>query len=122
MSTPKNTWLKAGLLGRCPRCAEGALFEGFLGISKGCSECGLDYGNVDTGDGPAVFIILIVGFIVVGGALFMELTYQPSYWVQAAVWLPVTLILSLGLLRPFKASLIALAFKHDAAEGRLSDD
>ena len=122
MSKSNDIWLKAGILGRCPRCAEGALFDGFLGIAKRCQRCGLDYGAVDTGDGPAVFIILIVGFIVVAGALFLELAYQPPYWVHAVTWLPITLILVLGLLRPFKATLVALQFKNNAAEGRLSDD
>jgi uncharacterized protein (DUF983 family) len=83
-----------------------------------CPQCGLDYGFADSGDGPAVFIMLIVGFIVVGGALFVEIAYQPPYWVHAALWIPLSLILSLGALRPLKALLIALQYANKAAEGR----
>lgn len=114
--------LLAALRGTCPRCGQGPLFKGFLGLRERCEVCGLDYGFADSGDGPAVFIILIVGFIVVGGALVVEVLFQPSYWVHAALWLPLIAILSLGLLRPFKAVLIALQYKHKAAEGRVDMD
>ncbi len=109
----------AGLLCRCPSCGKGGLFSNFLTLKKSCQVCGLDYSFADSGDGPAVFIILIVGFVVVGGALFVELSYQPPYWVHIVLWLPLTLILCLGLLRPFKALLIALQYKNKAKEGEL---
>lgn len=70
---------------------------------------------MNSGDGPAVFIILIVGFLVAGLAVAAELLYHPPYWLQLTIWLPIILILSLGLLRPFKAYLIALQFKHKAS-------
>lgn len=109
-----------GIRGRCPRCEEGALFDGYLTIGDKCSACGLDYGFADSGDGPAIFIMLIAGFIVVGGALIVEILYQPSYWVHALLWLPLTAVLCLGLLRPFKGVLIALQYHHKAEEGRLA--
>jgi uncharacterized protein (DUF983 family) len=68
-----------------------------------------------------VFVILIVGAIVTGGALILEVTVQPPYWVHAVIWLPALLILSLGLLRPFKAALLVLQYKHKAQEGRRID-
>ena len=71
-----------GVKGRCPRCGEGRLFEGYLGLRKNCSVCGLDYSFADSGDGPAVFVILIIGFIVVGLALWMEVSYEPPIWLQ----------------------------------------
>jgi len=115
-------WFRTGLRSRCPRCGEGKLFQGFLSLPDSCQVCGLDYGAFDSADGPAVFIMFVAGFIVVGGALFVELAYQPPYWVHAVLWIPLSAVLCLGLLRPFKGWMIALQFKNDAAEGRLSDD
>jgi uncharacterized protein (DUF983 family) len=108
-----------GLRGRCPRCGEGHLFKGFLDLRPRCEHCGLDYGFADAGDGPAVFVILIGGFIVVFAALITEIMYQPPYWVHAALWLPLVLILTLGPLRPIKGLMIALQYHHKAQEGRL---
>ena len=116
---PLERSIMRGLRGRCPRCGEGSLFTGFLGLCKGCDHCGLDYGFADAGDGPAVFMILIGGFIVVFAALIVEFLYQPPYWVHAALWIPLILIVTLGPLRPLKGLMIALQFHHKAAEGRL---
>ena len=80
-----------------------------------CDVCGQDFSSVNSGDGPAVFIILIVGFIVGGLAVGAELIYHPPYWLQLTIWLPTILIMSVGLLRPSKAYLIALQFKHKAS-------
>lgn len=117
---PHVSPLRVGLTARCPRCGHGHLFSGFLKIAPKCDNCGLDYGFADSGDGPAIFIMLIVGFVIVAAALIVEVTYQPPYWVHAALWLPLTGILSLGLLRPFKATLIALQYRHKAEEGKLA--
>jgi uncharacterized protein (DUF983 family) len=111
----------AALLGRCPRCGRGQLFRGFLTVAASCGACGLDYSRFEAGDGPAVFVILIVGAIVAGGALLTEVWYQPPYWVHAVIWGPAVVILSLGLLRPLKAGLIVLQYKHRAGQGRLAD-
>ena len=108
-----------GLRGHCPRCGEGRLFHGFLGLRPRCEKCGLDFAFADSGDGPAVFVILVGGFIVVFAALFMEFRYQPPYWVHAALWLPLILLVTLGPLRPIKGLMIALQYHHKAAEGRL---
>ena len=80
-----------GLAGRCPRCRKGALFSGFLNVRKQCPECGLDYSFADAGDGPAIFVILISGFIVVGAALIVEVIYQPPFWLHALLWGPLIL-------------------------------
>jgi uncharacterized protein (DUF983 family) len=114
-----NLPIAAGLRGRCPRCGEGKLFHGFLGLREACDRCGLDYGFADAGDGPAVFVILIGGFIVVFAALITEFVYQPPYWVHALLWLPLILLVTLAPLRPIKGLLIALQYHHKAAEGRL---
>lgn len=107
-----------GLLGRCPRCGKGRLFKGFLSLYDRCAHCGLDYSFANSGDGPAVFIILIAGFIVTGLALFVEVSYQPPLWVHAALWLPLGLALPLLLMRPFKATLLALQYRFHAEESR----
>lgn len=114
--------LSAGVKGRCPRCGRGKLFDGFLTPAKHCGTCELDFGFADAGDGPAVFIIMIVGFIVVGLALWTEINYRPDYWVHAALWLPLTIILPLALLRPAKGILICQQYDRQAGEGRLADD
>ena len=106
--------VKAGLACRCPRCGRGKLFAGYLTVADVCSVCGLDLGAADSGDGPAVFVILVVGAIVVAAALVSENLFAPPIWLHMVVWIPVILGLSLWLLRPFKAVLIALQFKHDA--------
>ena len=95
------------------------MFSGFLRLKPACETCGLDYSFVDAGDGPAVFVILIAGFIVVGAALIVETLYQPPFWLHAAMWLPLILITTLAPLRAMKGVLIALQYHHKAAEGRL---
>jgi uncharacterized protein (DUF983 family) len=110
---------KAALLGRCPRCGKGPLFKGYLSVAPACNACGLDYAPFDAGDGPAVFVILIVGAIVAGSALFVEVKFEPPYWVHMVLWIPLILILSLAMLRFMKSLLLVLQYKHKAGEGRL---
>jgi uncharacterized protein (DUF983 family) len=109
---------RAGLACRCPRCRQGKLFQGFLTLQPRCEVCGLDYGFADSGDGPAVFIMFFAGFIVVGAALVTEAVYHPPYWVHAALWLPLILIVTLGPLRPMKGLMISLQYFHKAKEHR----
>ncbi|MBY0381222.1 MAG: DUF983 domain-containing protein [Xanthobacteraceae bacterium] len=118
-STSSVSPLVAGLTCRCPRCGKGALFGGFLSLRPNCERCGLDYSFIDSGDGPAVFIILIAGFIVVACALIVEVKYQPPFWVHAVLWIPLILATTLLPLRPMKALMIALQYHHKAAEGQL---
>jgi len=116
--------LRAGLACRCPRCGVGALFEPGLTLSvrELCAHCGLNFKFVDTGDGPAVFAILILGFVVLGLALIVEFNLHPPLWAHVLIWAPVTLLFSIGMLRPMKATLVALQYKHKAEEGRLAKD
>ena len=104
---------------RCPRCGEGQLLQGFLGIRPRCDRCGLDYGFADAGDGPAVFVILLAGFLVVGSALIVEVLFAPPLWLHALLWLPLILAVTLLPLRPLKGLMIALQYHHKAAEGRV---
>ena len=112
----------AGVRCRCPRCGRGRLFTGFLTLAPACESCGLDYGFADAGDGPAVFVILIAGFLVVGAAVIVEFVWRPPYWVHALLWGPLILVVTLGLLRPLKGLLVALQFHHKAEEGRPDRD
>jgi len=118
---PRLSPLSTGVRCRCPRCGEGRVFHGFLQVRPECSICGLDLSEVNTGDGPAVFIIFIVGLIVVTLAAWVELAYMPPIWVHMVLWIPTILILSLLLLRPFKATLLSIQYVHQAREGRVDD-
>ncbi|GGF69530.1 membrane protein [Azorhizobium oxalatiphilum] len=109
----------AGLACRCPRCGRGKLLKGFLSLAPRCEVCGLDYGFIDAGDGPAVFVILFAGAIVVALAFWVEVRYQPPMWLHAALWGPTILVVTLGLLRPLKGLLVGLQYRNKAAEGRL---
>ncbi|NBN64433.1 DUF983 domain-containing protein [Pannonibacter tanglangensis] len=112
---------RCGLAGRCPRCGEGQLFAGFLTTRPACAACGLDLGFADSGDGPAVFVIMLVGFVIVGLVLWVELAFTPPIWLHLVLWLPLTSALALAVLRPLKGLMIALQYRNNAAEGRLDD-
>lgn len=108
------SWLSAGLRSRCPRCGDGALYEGLLTVRERCEACGLDLRNQDPGDGPAVFVILILGFLVVGCAVLLEIKLEPPLWVHAILWPPIVLGGAILMLRTFKAVLLALQYRHRA--------
>ena len=118
--TPPSA-IGAGLSGRCPRCGQGRLFRGFIDIAPKCDVCGLSFAFADAGDGPAVFVTLIGGFLVLGAALWTELKYQPPMWVHLVIFLPLTLVVCVGLLRPLKGILVALQYRHKAGQGRLEE-
>jgi uncharacterized protein (DUF983 family) len=90
----------------CPRCGNGRLFDGFLSLKPACTACGLSYDFENAGDGPAVFVILGAGAFMAGLVLWTEVQYQPPLWLHALVFLPLTLIVCLAMLRPLKAMLI----------------
>lgn len=114
---PASVYLD-GLRGRCPRCSKGHMFDGLLAVAPKCDVCDLDFSFADTGDGPAIFVMTIAGFIVVGLGLYVEVVYQPSYWVHVAIFLPLSALVVIGLLRPTKGLLIALQYFNKAEEGR----
>lgn len=104
--------IDAGFKCVCPRCGEGPLYSGFLKVRPSCESCGLDFSFTEGSEGPAVFIIFIVGFVVVGAAALTEIAFHPHPLVHLALWIPATIILSLLLLRPFKALMIAYHYRH----------
>jgi uncharacterized protein (DUF983 family) len=109
-----------GLACRCPRCGTGKLYAGFLSLRPSYDACKLDFTFIDTGDGPAIFIIMLAGAVVVAAALIVEVKYQPPFWLHAALWGPLILATTLLPMRSMKSLLIALQFHHKAAEGRLT--
>ena len=114
--------LYAGVFARCPRCGEGNLFKNVLEMRPSCDRCGLDYRFIDTGDGPAVFAIFILGFVILGLALYVEFTYEPSVWVHVALWGLLTPLIALVVLRFLKSILISLQYRNKAEEGRIARD
>jgi uncharacterized protein (DUF983 family) len=116
---PPQSPYRNGLMGRCPRCGQGRLFTGFLATAQACENCGLDLSFADSGDGPAVFVTLLGGFLVLGAALWTELVYEPPFWVHIVLFLPLTLVVCVGMLRPLKGILIALQYHNKAEQGRL---
>lgn len=112
----------AAIAGHCPRCGEVPLFRQVLNINERCSACGLDFKFIDTGDGPAVFAIFILGFLVVGSALYVEFTFEPPVWIHAVLWGLATPLIAIVLLRLIKGWLIGQQYKHRAEEGRIARD
>lgn len=108
------------LMARCPNCGKGRLFQTFINFAPRCEKCGVSFGKADVGDGAAVFVMFIVGALVVPAAFILQKQGVGNLANLAIVCL-ATVVLSLGLLRPIKALLFALQFKHKAAEGRLDD-
>lgn len=115
------TPLAAGLGGLCPRCSARTLFDGVLKFASRCRVCGLDFASFNVGDGPAAFLILLVGAIVTGLALWLELATSPPFWVHVLLWPIVTLALVVGFLRIGKGMLITLEYSNAAREGRIVD-
>ena len=106
----RNVWtaMRHGIRGRCPNCGEGKLFRAFLKVADNCSACGEDLHHHRADDLPAYLVIVIVGHIVVPLALMIETNYAPAVALQLAIYLPVTLVLSLLLLQPVKGAVVGL--------------
>lgn len=107
--------LRSGLLCRCPRCGEGRLYSGLLTVADRCAACGFDLRAQDSGDGPTVFVILILGAVVVTLALLIEGAFAPPLWLHAVLWPPLIIGGAFGMLRIFKSLLIALQYRHRVA-------
>jgi len=120
MSDSNNTQsaplLAVALGGRCPRCGQGKLFRSFLGVAEKCDTCGLGLAGHDSGDGPAFFIMLPLCILVAVAALLLDMRVQPPLWVHMTLWPLVILVVVLLTLRPVKATMIALQYKHRTTE------
>jgi uncharacterized protein (DUF983 family) len=119
LTTREISSLAAAIGRRCPACGRGKLYASYLKVAARCLVCDISLGDHDSGDGPAFFVILPVGIIVVGLAFWFEATFAPPYWLRLVIWLPVTLALSLVLLPPLKAWLIAQHYRHNLPSDRL---
>lgn len=109
---PRQSPLDVALRSACPRCGKGRLFGGLLTIVDRCSECGLDLRGNDAGDGPAVFVILGLGAIIMIGVFWVEFRFEPPWWLHVVIWLPITFGLAVWMLRFLKALLIAQQYTH----------
>lgn len=110
---------QAALFGLCPQCGEKTLFAGLARFAATCRACGLNLARFDVGDGPAAFLILIVGGFVAMLAIWLELALSPPFLVHALLWIPLATVLTLGGLRVAKAALLASAYRTKAGEGRI---
>jgi uncharacterized protein (DUF983 family) len=109
---PAISPIRAALGCRCPRCGQGRLFNGLLNVRGACEVCGLDFSAQDAGDGPAVFVILFLGLIVVALAALVEAKFSPPIWIHLVLWTPFIIVGAIAMLRPLKAGLIALQYRH----------
>lgn len=115
--TPPET-LHAALGGLCPKCGARSLFSGLVRFAPFCSACKLDFAQFNVGDGPAAFLIMIVGGFITAAAIIVELSFKPPFLVHALLWIPLTLGLVVWLLRVSKAALLILEYRNRAREGR----
>lgn len=112
--------LSAALTGACPRCGNRTLFDGWVAFEPRCRACGLDFSTFNVGDGPAAFLILIVGAITVCAALALDAAFEPPFWVHL-IWIPVAGTLTIFGLRFAKAGLLAQEYRHRAREGKIAE-
>ena len=117
---PGPTLAGASLKGLCPRCGAPGLFAGPVNFAERCRACALDFQAYNIGDGPAAFLILIVGAVVAGSAIVVDQSFSPPWWVHI-IWLPVAIVLTLGGLRIGKAALLFQEYRHAAREGRIAE-
>ena len=111
--------VQAALGGLCPRCGKPTLFAGLIRFADRCPACGLDFSRFNVGDGPAAFLTLILGTLVVIGAITLELTLHPPLWLHMLIWIPVTLAGVIWSLRLAKGALMSAEFRNAAREGRI---
>ena len=117
-SAAAESILKVGVRGRCPRCGKGRLFQGFLTLAPKCEVCGLDYSFADPADGPAFFVMILMGIPVGILAVWLELAYEPPLWVHLVTTVPFMFLACVPILRPFKGMMVASQFLHKAEEAR----
>jgi uncharacterized protein (DUF983 family) len=117
----RGVW-EVGLKGLCPRCGASTLFKGFASFAPRCRACQLDFSAFNVGDGPAAFLTLIVGALVTGLAIALELSVEPPFWVHILLWVPITAIAVIGTLRIAKGMLIAAEYRNSAREGRVREE
>jgi len=113
------TIVQAGMKGLCPRCGEPSLYAGLLRFRDRCGRCGLDFTRFNVGDGPAAFLTLILGALVVGLAIWLQVKVEPPWWVHVLLWVPLMTVATILSLRVAKAMLLWAEFRNAAHEGRI---
>lgn len=122
---PLSRALIAGWHQKCPACGRGELYSSFLKVRPQCPECGTELHHQRADDAPPYFTMVIVAHVVVGGILWMEKAFAPPTWVHLAIWLPLTLLLSLWLLPRVKGMLVGMQWAlrmHGFASGGVSGE
>lgn len=114
------TPLAGALAGRCPRCKSKTLFAGWVRFARRCRACGLDFASFNVGDGPAAFLILVIGAVLTAAALVVDGHFTPPWWVHL-VWIPVGVAMTLIGLRLGKALLLTQEYLQRAREGRIAE-
>lgn len=114
--------VRAGARGRCPSCGRGHIYDGLLSLAPSCSHCGLNLARFNVGDGAAAFLIFLIGAVIVGLAMWLELSASPPWWLHVLLWVPLTVMGAIAALRVSKGIFLALEYRHDAAEGRIDPD
>lgn len=112
----KTSPILGGLKCRCPRCAKGPMFDGFLTLAKSCAVCGLDFGFADTGDGPSFFASFAGGFLVLLVGVWAQIAYDSPWWVYGII-LVVGSACTVVLIRPIKGVLVSLQYANRAEQG-----
>jgi uncharacterized protein (DUF983 family) len=109
---------RAALFALCPECGAPGLFEGAARFRDRCPACGLDTGRYNVGDGPAAFLTMIIGALLIVAALLLDFALNPPLWVHVILWVPLTVAAVIYGLRLAKAALLASEHQRQAAEGR----
>jgi uncharacterized protein (DUF983 family) len=120
--SPEPTAVQVSLHGLCPRCGAKTLFAGFARFAPKCRACQLDIAAFNVGDGPAAFLTLVIGALITGLAIWLELSASPPWWLHVLIWPPLTALMVLVSLRYSKGALLALEYRHRAREGRAVDE
>lgn len=113
--------IQAALLALCPQCGAKGLFDGLTKFAPRCQSCGLDYSGFNVGDGPAAFLTFLIGGLITGLAIWLELAWHPPFWLHAVLWIPLTSLAVIWGLRAGKAALLAAEFQRQAGEGRFKE-
>jgi uncharacterized protein (DUF983 family) len=113
--------LQAALSGLCPQCGSKTLFAGLAKFADRCGNCGLDYSSFNVGDGPAALLTLVIGALVIVLAITVDVAFNPPFWVQALIWVPVTVALTFWSLRVAKGALLAAEYRNKAGEAGMDD-
>jgi uncharacterized protein (DUF983 family) len=112
--------IQSAVTGACPRCAAHTLFSGWVRFADRCRACGLDFSSFNVGDGPAAFLIFVVGTVTVVGALLLDAAAEPPWYVHL-IWIPIAAALTILGLRFSKGWLLTQEYRHRAREGRIAE-